>query len=41
MMSGSALQLRPTLRYSVFVFFVFFYTQQLEERKRMGERKKF
>jgi hypothetical protein len=38
-MSGIALQLRPTLRYNVFVFV--FFTQQLEERKRMGEREKF
>jgi hypothetical protein len=33
----------PAARYnsSVFVFVCFFYTQQLEERKRMGEREKF
>jgi hypothetical protein len=41
----TTLQLRPTLRCNVFVFvffFVsFFFTGQLEERKRMGERKKF
>jgi hypothetical protein len=38
-----ALQLRPTLHYIVFVFvcFFFFFTRQLEERKRMGEREKF
>jgi hypothetical protein len=36
----TTLQLRPTLRCSVFVF-VFFFTRQPEERKRMGEREKF
>jgi hypothetical protein len=37
----TALQLRPTLRCSVFVLFFLFFTRQLEERKRMGEREKF
>jgi SNF family Na+-dependent transporter len=35
----TVLQLRPTA--FLFFYFLFFYTRQLEERKRMGEREKF
>ncbi len=37
----TTLQLRPTLRCSVFVLFFFFFTRQLEERKGMEKERSF
>jgi len=39
-MADSALQPWPTLRWSIFVFFCFFFTRQLQERKRERQKEK-